>query len=933
VSIQVRRYALAIVSCCLVTLFVASWSALGSAKSNPNDWLTTSALQLQKLLDLPANIQPAGRNLACASIAYHASNGDMQDCVGKTTLGTLSADGKGWYVDDTTVVPLKLNGSNSANFFPLPSSQQVMYIDYATGNNWNKVGFYTNLQRKDLAEKYIWRGWYARERQFWVSREPDYVLQDAQGKDLLVNNAVMAVSPSAHWLVADTSVGLVRVDLTSAQRRGMLFAPSLEKGVQGMSGAHLAISDDGQYVALSRTSNWGTVLPLNMAIYDLANCAAVNGENRCASRDLWNASSGWQGIAAQLPKAGKLANLRFVGNQTIRFDATYNTSGSHFDAATYLLSVVPEDHGLGLLGVGDSYISGEGAYGYIKGTNLGVNHCHQSLASYPFLLGAKLSTSYDSIACSGAIKDDIFNTNAQYAGQVHDGTIAAQRDQVELLRSLRPGYIMQRQFVQAYKPETVILSIGGNDIGFGDIVASCVAAVRVPTPFDLSSTHSTCFPAYEDRYELARSIQGKFNDLAATYQDIKDSSPATRIYVAGYPHIAQPGGNCGLNVQLDASEVQFSQDLIDYLNSVIAQAAAKAGVRYVDISHVFDGHKLCESGEKAVNGLTAGDDTLGILGSESYHPNAYGHRLLADAIARATANLTTPMPAAQNVSAPVVGDALPLLSNAPAGISGRKVAQSLHADSFAQTVWIGGQKIMLHLDGLLSNFAASGAVDVSVHSQTTHVATLATDANGTIDGTLVVPDGLAPGFHTVHLQGKDMNGNDADAWQMVYVAASQTDYDNDGIPNAEDGCRYLANTGIDSDSDGIDDGCDGVYAHDALAEASEPVVAATAVLMGSNTTAAVTRSSVATIQGSGDTTAAQPAASSATVETGQMLSAVASPTDKGQDKVATSVKALSVGESKRATGLLWTRVVLSAMLVLLLVSMTDLAIRRRRAIS
>jgi len=91
----------------------------------------------------------------------------------------------------------------------------------------------------------------------------------------------------------------------------------------------------------------------------------------------------------------------------------------------------------------------------------------------------------------------------------------------------------------------------------------------------------------------------------------------------------------------------MSADLIDYLNLVISQAAAKAGVRYVDVSHAFDGHRMCEaiSSQVAVNGFTAGTDggvgPIKFVGTESYHPNALGHQLLANTIRTQTNNFQT----------------------------------------------------------------------------------------------------------------------------------------------------------------------------------------------------------------------------------------------------------------------------------------------------
>jgi hypothetical protein len=52
-------------------------------------------------------------------------------------------------------------------------------------------------------------------------------------------------------------------------------------------------------------------------------------------------------------------------------------------------------------------------------------------------------------------------------------------------------------------------------------------------------------------------------------------------------------------------------------------------------------------------------------------------------------------------------------------------------------------------------------------------------------------------------------GEPIDIYKSIYVAANESDYDDDGLPNAADSCDTWLNSGVDQDKDGIDDACDG----------------------------------------------------------------------------------------------------------------------------
>src|SRR6266404_7242459 len=147
------------------------------------------------------------------------------------------------------------------------------------------------------------------------------------------------------------------------------------------------------------------------------------------------------------------------------------------------------------LALGDSYISGEGAFQYLQGTDTANNQCHLSLISYPLLIGQALNyDAYHSVACSGATTDDIVNASNTYSGQlVHKAPRQSySNNEIDsVLSNFQPGYIDQLDFVKQYQPKVVTVSIGGNDIGFSDRLRSCLVS-------------GTCYSTYEDRLEFTR---------------------------------------------------------------------------------------------------------------------------------------------------------------------------------------------------------------------------------------------------------------------------------------------------------------------------------------------------------------------------------------------------------------------------------------------
>lgn len=463
-----------------------------------------------------------------------------------------------------------------------------------------------------------------------------------------------------------------------------------------------------------------------------------------------------------------------------------------------------------LLALGDSYISGEGAYqyrqstptdAYAYSTDLGKNKCHTSGVSYPYLLGKKYFDTYGSVACSGAVTGDIINASPKYRGQVKDGIDQAYRKEhyTQFINQYVPGYLNQLQFVEAKKPSTVIVSVGGNDIGFTDILTLCV----------LTKTES-CFETRTQRLELAKHLNRLHYILSDTYRAIRKASPDTQLYVVGYPEIAKVDGNCGANVHLDADEVKFAQYLVAHFNTVIARAATSAGARYVNIENAFIGHRLCEKTKTpAVNGLTAGDDIFGVLAKESYHPTAYGHTLIAKAIETETNKFTLGMPHASSAG--------PLSEENTKGAlfvtSGAKDSALERVRYIAQVPFmpaaVSDKIVELTIETKLYGVRPGAVYSIVLHSQPVTVASGLTDENGAIATSFTIPDNVAPGVHVAHVYTQDGQGRDIDIQQLVYIRAGGTDYDGDGVPNAAAQCLAVPDSGVDADGDGRDDACDG----------------------------------------------------------------------------------------------------------------------------
>jgi lysophospholipase L1-like esterase len=245
--------------------------------------------------------------------------------------------------------------------------------------------------------------------------------------------------------------------------------------------------------------------------------------------------------------------------------------------------------------LGDSYTSGP-LIPKQTGRPLG---CLRSNHDYPSLVAAAMgASSFTDVSCSGA--DTTNMTRSQW--------VAIGRNPPQL-NALRAATTL------------VTLQIGGNDIGFSDIVLLC-SALSFTNPFG-----APCKKHYTsggtDR--LARAVAQTGPKVAAVLQAIHRRAPAARVLLVGYPALLpSTGRGCWPRVPFAFGDVPYLRGIELKLNRMLATEAAAHRATYVNVYTDSIGHNLCTSpGTQWVAGIVPTTPAAPV------HPNAAGERAMA----------------------------------------------------------------------------------------------------------------------------------------------------------------------------------------------------------------------------------------------------------------------------------------------------------------
>lgn len=619
-------------------------------------------------------------------------------------------------------------------------------------------------------------------------------LRDANGTIIHLKDAY-AFSPNGEWMLIEAeSLGFLRINTKTREMR-LISGDRYSYGTGFSIGYRLAISNDGNYAS-------STAADRNVWVYDLRDCQAapfVVGANNqiaagCQRREVR------QSIVDQIGQFRELNQMRFsTDGQSITGKVVRVEGGAtKLYKFTYAVAGYVPPVPLAYLALGDSFSSGEGIYDYAYGTdtNNPRNQCHLSTKSYPYLAARELgiSTSSHNVACSGAVMGD-YHKKQDNQNPVADSP----------LQEWLPGYRAQVEYISNIDDVGVVtISMFGNDIEFANKIKRCLGP-------------DTCFQLKEERQAIAYNINSKFDELVELYQDIKQNSGGGKLYVMGYPQLFGVADVCKFNVGLDRQERVMAKNLTTYLNAFIKSATEKAGAVYIDAEHAFTERQLCDfgSGEKAVNGFTGG--------VESFHPNKLGHQLMSEQLLLQSQNFTKPMPIPDSAKKPsYIGSGVydNLIGDAPGG---GVFTRATYSDMAGDLLYGGASAAVEVVNMPLRSMTT---FQIWFNSEPTFAGTLATDIQGNLSGEITVPSSLSPGYHTMHLYGQNIAGEEIDLYKTIYVAASEADIDGDGILNDDEKCLGVEPANVDEDRDGVDDACDAEIT-DPPADSTSPAVTGT----------------------------------------------------------------------------------------------------------
>jgi hypothetical protein len=211
--------------------------------------------------------------------------------------------------------------------------------------------------------------------------------------------------------------------------------------------------------------------------------------------------------------------------------------------------------------LGDSYASGP----LIPNQSLSPLGCLRSDHNYAHLTASALGLSLTDVSCSGATTNDM--TEAQ---NVEPGPNPPQ------FNGLSAG------------TNDVSVTIGGNDIGFSEIIESCITY----NPFS-----SPCKEKYDagGHDQLAERINNAAPKIAAVLQGIHAHSPNARVFLVNYPDILPTGSGCWPTVPLSFSDVPYLHATEEHLNSMLANEAAANNATIVNWYGASIGHDSCKS--------------------------------------------------------------------------------------------------------------------------------------------------------------------------------------------------------------------------------------------------------------------------------------------------------------------------------------------------
>ncbi len=194
---------------------------------------------------------------------------------------------------------------------------------------------------------------------------------------------------------------------------------------------------------------------------------------------------------------------------------------------------------------------------------------------------------------------------------------------------------------QGFDVEMVVVSIGGNDLGYSDIIVDCT------TSYIFRSGRCNS----EQQAEVDARLGGVLADVSGALAEIRSIMTDAgygpddyRLVLQSYPSPVPSGDEFRFSefswrrtvthgCPYYNDDATWARDsLVPQLSSGLATAAAEAGAEFLDLQDLYEGREVCSNGVDDGSGSNAEWGrklTIGILQGdavESLHPNAIGQR-------------------------------------------------------------------------------------------------------------------------------------------------------------------------------------------------------------------------------------------------------------------------------------------------------------------
>ena len=294
-----------------------------------------------------------------------------------------------------------------------------------------------------------------------------------------------------------------------------------------------------------------------------------------------------------------------------------------------------------VVSMGDSYSSGEGTEPfYGQGSNDKFQNedwlAHRSEKAWPGLLGVdgkvlntRKGQGWYFVASSGAKTNHILGTKDKENGDP-DGkqkktwskwSSAVSQDSGSYMLPCQSDIFSK---LPAGSVDYVTMTMGGNDLGFADIIET---AVVEDIPFLSKGSLKERLKRAVDGFEYETK-----DDLLKLYDAVyKKAGKQAKIIVAGYPRLF-PNNGRGVMSSEKAQLINAAVNTFDTEMRSLVAGSGKDYLRFVDVRSEFANHEADYIND--IIPLRSGEDleAFQITSSYSVHPNSEGHEAYARAV-------------------------------------------------------------------------------------------------------------------------------------------------------------------------------------------------------------------------------------------------------------------------------------------------------------